>query len=179
MSRFFFFIILIVSIFSTNNTLAGENHGAAFIGDIKLSNIWLKAPPQNGKVLSGYLTINNMGEMNDRLVSINSEIAMRNEIHEMKMDGDVMSMRPLTDGVEIEAGSTVNLKPGGIHLMIMGVEKSIKTSDKIKFFLKFLEHDRIASQKPGLHERGTGGKINFCNRETFRDGSDTMPDLKP
>ena len=158
LSRVIIFTILLISAFSSYKAFAGELHGHVTFGKLELTNIWLKTPPAGAKVLSGYLTIKNIGETSDRLVSVGSDIAMRNEVHEMKMDGDVMSMRPLDDGVEIGAGSIVTLKPGGIHLMIMGVDKTIETGDKIKITLMFENAGQIDVEFPVL-EQADGMKM--------------------
>ncbi len=65
----------------------------------------------------------NRGTEADRLVSATAQDARTVEIHMMEMKNDVMVMRPVDGGLEIGPGETVELKPGGLHLMFMGVEK--------------------------------------------------------
>lgn len=71
-----------------------------------------------------------------RLVAARSPVAAVVEIHEMAMDGDVMKMRQV-DAIDLPAGQTVELKPGGYHLMLMGLKTPLKAGDKLPLTLKF------------------------------------------
>jgi copper(I)-binding protein len=59
------------------------------------------------------------------------------EIHEMKMEGNVMRMRELEHGLEIKPGATVALAPGGFHLMMMGLKAPLKQGEKVPVTLTF------------------------------------------
>jgi copper(I)-binding protein len=61
-----------------------------------------------------------------RLVAVASPVAGVVEIHEMKMQGDMMQMRPLAAGLELPAGKTVALEPGGYHVMLMDLKQPLK-----------------------------------------------------
>lgn len=118
------------------------SHGAAAhefkIGDIEIGHPWSRVVPQGAKVSAGYLTITNNGSEADRLVSVASPVAGKTELHEMAVDSSgVMTMRPLADGVEIPAGATVELKPGGMHVMFMGVMQWAKEGETFKGTLTF------------------------------------------
>src|ERR1043166_6303056 len=82
-------------------------------GDLVITQAWSRATPSGAKVAGGYLTIENKGTSADRLVSGSGDIAGRVEIHEMAMDGGVMTMRPLDKGLVIDPGKTVKFAPGG------------------------------------------------------------------
>jgi periplasmic copper chaperone A len=86
---------------------------------------------------AGYLTVENTGSEPDRLISVTSDASPDVEIHEMKMEGDVMKMRKLADGLDIPAGGKVELKPGGCHLMFMAVPAPFKQGAMVKVTLKF------------------------------------------
>ena len=66
-----------------------------------------------------------------RLVSASSPLAGVVEIHEMRMDGDVMRMRALPRGLELPAGKPVELAPGGYHLMLMDLKQPLKVGDTV------------------------------------------------
>ena len=66
-----------------------------------------------------------------RLVSASSPLASSVEIHEMAMDGNVMTMRALPDGLALPAGKAVALKPGGVHIMLMGLKQALKAGDTV------------------------------------------------
>jgi copper(I)-binding protein len=66
-----------------------------------------------------------------KLVSASSPVAGIVEIHEMSMDGNVMKMRALPNGLELPAGKAVELKPGGYHVMLMDLKKELKAGDTV------------------------------------------------
>jgi periplasmic copper chaperone A len=109
----------------------------AEIGALKITGAWAKAMLPGQPVGGGYLKIENKGAAPDRLVSATSPSSPDVEIHEMRMEGDVMKMRELPDGLEIPADGAVELKPGGLHLMFMAVPTPLKEGDLVKVVLKF------------------------------------------
>jgi copper(I)-binding protein len=66
-----------------------------------------------------------------QLVSASSPVAGIVEIHEMSMDGNTMRMRALKDGLPLPAGQTVELKPGGFHVMLLDLKQSLKAGDMV------------------------------------------------
>jgi len=107
------------------------------LGALEIGHPWTRATPKGTTVGAGYLKVTNNGAAPDRLVSGSSSIAARFEIHEMSVDNGVMKMRPLKDGVEIKPGQTVELKPGGLHIMMVGLKAPIMTGDHVKATLVF------------------------------------------
>ena len=106
-------------------------------GDLIVAAPWTRATPGGAKIAGGYLKITNTGKSPDRLVSAISAGADRVEIHEMSMTDGVMKMRPLADGLTIKPGETVELKPGGLHMMFMDIQQPLKQGDKLKATLTF------------------------------------------
>lgn len=92
--------------------------GAVKAGNLTIEAPWLRATPGGAKVGGGYLTVTNAGSVADRLVGGRFPGAARVEVHEMALKDGVMTMRPMA-GLEIPAGGTVKLAPGGYHLMLM------------------------------------------------------------
>lgn len=108
------------------------------VGALEIGHPWSRATPAGAKVAAGYLTIKNNGAEADRLVSVQSDIAEKAEIHEMAVDAKgVMTMRKLADGVEIPAGGEVALKPGSYHIMFMGLKSPAKEGEKFAGTLTF------------------------------------------
>ncbi len=107
------------------------------IGDITVAAPWSRATPGGAKVAGGYLKITNNGSAPERLVTATASAAGRVEIHEMSMVSGVMRMRPLNDGLTIKPGETVELKPGGFHVMFMDIKQPFKQGDAIKATLQF------------------------------------------
>ena len=97
----------------------------------------------NGAV---YMTIENEGDEDDRLVGVQSEIADAVELHTVNMVEGVMQMRPVEDGIEIPAGGseTVVLEPGGLHVMLVGLNESLAVGDTFVVELEFEQAGSIA-----------------------------------
>lgn len=89
------------------------------VGDLTITGAFTRATLPNAPVGGGFLTIVNSGSEADRLIAAATPMAGEVQLHEMKMEGDVMKMAQLPDGIEIPAGATVTLAPGGLHLMFM------------------------------------------------------------
>lgn len=107
------------------------------VGALEISHPWTRATPATAQSGGGFLTITNKGTTPDRLVAARSGASDRVEIHEMKMDGNVMRMRELEKGLEIPAGATVMLKPGGFHIMFMGLKAPFAKDAKVPVTLVF------------------------------------------
>ena len=117
-------------------------------GSLKISAPWTRATPKGASVGGGYLKITNTGTTPDRLVGGSSDVASRFEVHEMSMDNGVMKMRPVGGGIEIKPGQTVELKPGGYHLMFMGLKEQLKAGDTVKGTLEFAKAGRVEVAYP-------------------------------
>jgi periplasmic copper chaperone A len=89
------------------------------LGDLVVSGGFSRATLPNAPVGGGFLTITNKGATDDRLIGATSPVSGDVQLHEMAMEGDVMKMRELPDGIPVPAGETVTLQPGGLHLMFM------------------------------------------------------------
>ena len=107
------------------------------LGPLEIGNPWTRATPPSAQSGGGFLTITNKGTTPDRLVAVRSTASNKAEIHEMKMDGNVMRMRELEKGLEILPGATVELKPGSYHLMFMELKAPFAKDAKIPATLVF------------------------------------------
>jgi copper(I)-binding protein len=106
-------------------------------GALTIHHPWTKATPPGAKVAGGYVQFINAGTEDDKLIGGTFAEAERVEIHEMKMDGDVMKMAEVAGGLPIPAGQTVELKPGGYHIMLMGLKRTLKEGEAIAGTLQF------------------------------------------
>ena len=113
------------------------------VGALVINHPWSRATPKGATIAGGYLKITNTGTTPDRLVSGSSDAGKRFEIHEMSMNGGVMKMRALKDGIEIAPGATVEFKPGSYHLMFVDIAKPFAKDDKVKATLTFEKAGKI------------------------------------
>ena len=112
-------------------------------GAIAIDHPWSRATPKGASVAGGYLKITNTGSTPDRLIGGSAEVAKRFEIHEMSMDGGVMRMRELKNGLEIAPGATVELKPGSYHIMMMNLSRPLSKGDRVKGSLTFEKTGKV------------------------------------
>lgn len=107
------------------------------LGTLEIGHPWTRATPPTAQAGGGFLTVTNKGTTPDRLIAVRSKASGKVEIHEMKMDGNVMRMRELEKGIELPPGATVELKPGGFHLMFMGLASPFAKDGKVPVTLVF------------------------------------------
>lgn len=117
----------------TTQTIAGGYK----VGDLTISHPVARATVPGAKVGGGYLSITNNGSESDRLVGGAAAFAKRVEIHQMTMVDEVMRMSPVEGGLEIKPGETVELVPGGYHVMFMKLGQPLKEGEKHKVTLTF------------------------------------------
>ncbi len=107
------------------------------VGALEIGHPWSRAVPKGASVASAYLTSKNTGTTPDRLVSGSTPVAGKFEVHEMSMDNGVMKMRPVSGGLEIKPGETVELKPQSLHIMMMGLKQPLAQGKPFKASLVF------------------------------------------
>ncbi len=115
----------------------GEMPAPTVVDDLTITQPWARATPPAAVTGAGYLTITNNGTADDILLSVTSDFAEVNEVHEMTMADDRMVMRPLEDGLVIPAGETVVLRPGGFHLMFVQLVDGLVEGTEVPVTLTF------------------------------------------
>lgn len=113
------------------------------LGALKIEQPWTRGTPKGAPVAGGYVTITNTGKSADRLTGGSFALARKFEIHEMSMENGIMKMRHMPKGIEIKPGATVQLKPGGYHLMFMGLKDQVKPGSSVKGTLVFEKAGKI------------------------------------
>jgi copper(I)-binding protein len=106
--------------------------------DIVVADAWVRSTSAGQSVAAVYLKITSDKPV--KLIGASTKKASSVEIHEMTMDGDVMRMRKLPE-LSIPVNTTVELKPRGLHLMLMGVPKAIEVGSMVSMNLNFLLQD--------------------------------------
>ncbi|MDD9877832.1 MAG: copper chaperone PCu(A)C [Magnetovibrio sp.] len=122
---------------------AGHKKHAASAGNLELTRAWARATPPRARNGAGYLTITNHGDDADRLIGASAPVAQRAELHTHLMEGGVMKMREIAGGIEIPAGATVALEPGGRHVMMMGLHKALKDGAMFPLTLVFAKGGQL------------------------------------
>ncbi|MFM9827877.1 MAG: copper chaperone PCu(A)C [Sphingomonas sp.] len=116
------------------------------VGALKIGHPWSRETAPGQSAGGGFLTITNNGKQADRLISAASPAAEQVQIHTVSMTGGVMRMRELPGGLEIPAGATVTLKPGGYHIMLVGLKAPLKQGTMVPAELRFQRAGKISIQ---------------------------------
>lgn len=106
------------------------------LGSLTISHPWARATPVRAKTGAAYITITNNGAQVDRLIKAATTAAKKASLHTHTMDGDIMRMRPIS-GVEISPGEPTAMKPGGLHLMLMGLKAPLREGAEFPLILTF------------------------------------------
>jgi copper(I)-binding protein len=110
---------------------------------VKVEGAWARATVQGQKGTGAFMNIT--AAQGTRLVGVTSPVAGVAEVHEMKMDGDVMKMRAVP-ALDLPAGKTVQLKPGSYHLMLMDLKRPLLKDSTVPVTLRFKNADGVDSQ---------------------------------
>ena len=108
----------------------------AFAGDISVEAPWARASAGMAKAGAAFMTLKNTGAKADRLVAAKADISKKVELHTHIMDGGIMRMRQIKD-IEVPAGGMAMLKPGGHHVMFMGLDAPLKEGSSFPLTLVF------------------------------------------
>jgi copper(I)-binding protein len=112
-------------------------------GDIVITGPWTRATPGGAKVAGGYMRLTNTGKETDRLTGGSLPQAGRFEVHEMATVNNVMTMRQLEKGLEIRPGETVELKPGGFHVMFLDLKEGLRQGLPLRGTLVFEKGGKV------------------------------------
>ena len=110
---------------------------------LEIGTVQIRAIAPGMDVTGGYVAITNHGNSDDKLVAVTALFAKLVELHEMTQDNGVMKMRRRGDGIEIPAGETVLLKPGGLHIMFMGLKETLRPGEIREITLEFASSHRM------------------------------------
>jgi periplasmic copper chaperone A len=103
--------------------------------DVKIEGAWLRTAVEGQKGTGGFMKLTAPANM--KLTGVASPVAGIGEVHEMKMEGSVMKMAEVKGGLELPAGKTVELKPGGYHIMLLDLKQGLKVDSQVPVTLTF------------------------------------------
>jgi periplasmic copper chaperone A len=127
---------------------------------ITVEQPWARATPAGAMTGAVYMTLANKADTADRLTAASSDVASKVQIHEMTMVNGVMQMRQLVNGLAIPADGSVTLKPGGYHVMLIGLKKQLIAGQTLPLTLTFAKAGNISITVPiqaiGASQGGKG-----------------------
>ncbi|MFZ4480577.1 MAG: copper chaperone PCu(A)C [Rhodoferax sp.] len=102
---------------------------------VEVKDAWVRTSVPGQKATGAFMKIT--AKDGAKLVGASSPAAGVTEVHEMKMEGDVMKMRAIPGGLDIAAGKTLELKPGGYHVMLMDLKAALVKDSTVALTLMF------------------------------------------
>jgi len=126
--------VLLASAFVATTVFASGNE--VKVGNLKIENPQARATVPAQKMSGGFMKIENDSTAADKLISASSSVSKSMELHTMSIDNNVMRMREVKS-IDLPAKSKVELRPGGLHLMFIDLNKQLKAGDIIPVKLKF------------------------------------------
>ncbi|MGE0257941.1 MAG: copper chaperone PCu(A)C [Alphaproteobacteria bacterium] len=125
-------------------------------GGVEIKDAWARATPGSAENGAAYVTL--LSPSGDRLTGVSSSAAKVSQLHEMANEGGVMKMRELS-AIDLPPGQPVTLKPGGAHIMMMGLDHPLRPGESIQLSLRF--------EKAGTREvTAAVGKVGAAGPET-------------
>ncbi|MCW9033940.1 MAG: copper chaperone PCu(A)C [Rhodospirillales bacterium] len=132
--------------------IAAVSATPAFAGGIEVSDAWARASAKMAKAGAAFLTIKSTGGA-DRLIAAKAGVSKKVELHTHIKEGDIMKMRRIEGGIEVPAGGMAMLKPGGHHVMFMGLSAPFNEGTMFPLTLVFEKAGEIQTKvmvkKPG------------------------------
>ena len=121
-------------------TLAFSNAPLLFYNIVAVSDAWVREALPGQQVTGVFLKIYSRSERPLVLVDARSKVSSHAEIHEMKMEGETMKMRAIP-WLDLPSNKSVDLRPGGVHIMLFGLTKPLKTGEIVPITLIFEEKE--------------------------------------
>lgn len=136
-------ITLMAALAAVLSLLSSGAKAAEFTsGDITVVNPWARASAGKARNGGAYMELVNRGNDVDRLIGASTPAAKKAELHTHLMEGDIMVMRQIK-AIEINPGVASVLKPGGLHIMLMGLKAPLKMGETFPITLTFEKSGKI------------------------------------
>ena len=123
----------------------------AMASDLMFGSLQFRATVGSMPSSAAYLSITNHGAMDDRLLAAESSLARKTELHTMEVTNGVMKMRQIDGGIAILAGKTIQLAPGGFHVMLIGLKAPLNGGENYQMTLVFEKAGKV--ELTGLAKR--------------------------
>jgi copper(I)-binding protein len=118
--------------------------GTAYAQTVDVKDAWVRTSVPGQKATGAFMKLT--AKDGAKLVAASSPVAGVTEVHEMKMEGDVMKMKAVAGGLDLPAGKTVELKPGGYHVMLMDLKAALPKDSTIPLTLVFKDAKGVESR---------------------------------
>jgi len=129
--------------------LGGLLASAQAMAQVEVSDAWVRGTVPAQTASGAFMTLH--AQQDAKLVGVSSPVAAA-ELHEMKMDNNVMRMRQISS-LDLPKMQDVQLKPGGYHVMLMGLKQQLKAGDTVPITLKIEQNGKVTEQQVNAQVR--------------------------
>jgi copper(I)-binding protein len=143
MKSFNFFGLLAIFLLSISGTVVAEST----IEGITITDPYVRAVPPGQPNSASFMTVTNAGGSDRALVGGSSPAAKVVELHTHTMEGGMMRMRQV-EKIDLPAGKDVSLKPGGLHVMLIGLKQNLTPGENVPITLKFADGSELMVDAP-------------------------------
>jgi copper(I)-binding protein len=130
----------------SSTTATPSPRASATLGNLRITGVFVRSALQ-GEDSAAYLSVTNAGDKDDALVAISVDAAGMAGLHQSVASGAAERMEPV-DRLPVPAHSTVELKPGGYHAMLMDLTRTLRTGDTVTLTLTFERAGTVTVQAP-------------------------------
>lgn len=123
---------------------------------IVISDAWVREVPPGTSVSAVYMTIENKGDQHDKLIGMSSDVAESAELHISKVDENGVATMEMIKMLDLPRGEAVEFKPGGMHIMLIGLKESLVGKDSVKLNLKFEKSEVVEVEAPVKSTKNSG-----------------------
>jgi copper(I)-binding protein len=120
---------------------------AVALAEVTISDAWVRALPPTQQQTAAYLTLHNDGDTTRRVVGGSAELAGRVEMHRSEQVEGYMRMSPV-DGLTLAPGENVQLAPGGVHLMLLELERMPAEGERLELCLTLADGEQVCTRAP-------------------------------
>lgn len=111
-------------------------------GKLSVQDAWIRAAPPGARMMAGYATLTNTGDAPLSVLTVQSDAFRQSSIHETVVERDVSRMRELPR-VDLAPGATIQMKPGGAHLMLVEPRHPIRAGEKVRIVFLLADGKRV------------------------------------
>ena len=144
---------------------------SAFAADVEVSNVWARASAGMANAGAAFMAIHNPNTQDHTLVDAATDVAKRVELHTHTMVDGVMQMRQVEGGINVPAGETVMLQPGGFHVMLMGLNAPLKEGTSFPLTLTFTGDRTMTVDVQVMSPSAMGGAMGGMNHDAMKPGA--------
>jgi copper(I)-binding protein len=144
------------------STPAGSPGGGASVAATTVTEPWVVVPP-TPDTTAAFGTLHNTSAAEVRLVGVDTDVAAMVQVHETVTEGNVAHMQEVAGGLAIPAGGTVQLKPGGYHVMLMQLTRPVAEGDSVDLTFRFSDGSAVTVTAPVRARAGMATSSGSAN----------------